>query len=493
MELASTVHEAPGFAAVQELFHRRGWTDGLPVVPPTGEAVAACLEDAAMPPEHVLGVESVRGRAVTAEKVAINTVMAGGLPLHFPVIVTALTAMLREPFTMHGATASTGGCAVFIVVNGDERLRLGMDGTFNALGNSDRASAVVGRAIRLCLINLFDVRPGGIDRSTLGHPGKFSFCIAEDEEGSPWEPLAAARGVPDGGSAVTVMAAGAPRQIMNEWTTEPEEILETFAAEMRANMRQYSIWPGNYAVVMPPQLRDHFAAAGWSRAGRLRAPLRAGPHPPPRVGDGRQGPGGGRARRPRVPRAPRPRPPPAGRGRRAGRRVRGGHPALARGQEPGGDPCGRGLSGLRAARGPHERRRGRAGGLTARRGTPRDWSGPCRGTTAPPPPPAGEEREEQVEDDGMTLRVLDPTFEEGVAAFALAPRLAGLEGATVGIISNGKKGTAPFFARLATLLRDRYGAADVVLRVKRSFSAPAEAALMDEAAEWSAAIAGVGD
>ena len=266
MELASSVHDAPDFAAVQELFHSRGWTDGLPVVPPTEDAVAACLEAALMPPEHVIGVEPVRGRAVTAEKVAVNAVMAGGLPLHFPVIVTALSAMLRDEFSVHGATASTGGCAVFIVINGDERLRLGMDGTFNALGNSDRASAVVGRAIRLCLINLFDVRPGGIDRSTLGHPGKFSFCIAEDEEGSPWEPLAAARGVPDGASAVTVMAAGAPRQIMNEWTTEPEEILETFAAEIRANMRQYSIWPGNYAIVMPPQLRDHFAAAGWSRA-----------------------------------------------------------------------------------------------------------------------------------------------------------------------------------------------------------------------------------
>ena len=108
-----------------------------------------------------------------------------------------------------------------------------------------------------------------------------------------------------------------------------------------------------------------------------------------------------------------------------------------------------------------------------------------------------EERTEYEDDDdeadGMTLRVLDPTFEESTAGFALAPRLAGLEGATVGIISNGKKGTAAFFAHLATVLRDRYGAGDVVLRVKKSFSAPAETALMDEAAEWSAAIAGVGD
>ena len=266
MSLRSTVHETDDLFAAQELFHARGWTDGLPVVPPIETAVRDCLEGAALPPDHLIGVEPVRARAITAEKIAVNAVMAGCLPMHFPVVVTALTAMLREEFTLHGATASTGGCAIFIVVNGDTRHELGMDGTFNALGNSDRATAVIGRAVRLCLINLFDVRPGGIDRSTLGHPGKFSFCVAEDEEGSPWGSLATARGVPEGASAVTVMAAGAPRQIMNEWTTDPEEILETFAAEMRANMRQYSIWPGHYAVVVPRQLREHLAAAGFSRA-----------------------------------------------------------------------------------------------------------------------------------------------------------------------------------------------------------------------------------
>ena len=205
--------------------------------------------------------------------------------------------MLREEFSLHGATASTGGCAVFIVINGDERLRLGMDGTFNALGNSDRASATVGRAIRLCLINLFDVRPGGIDRSTLGHPGKLGFCLAEDEEGSPWGSLAAERGVPDGASAVTVMAAGAPRQIMNEWTTEPEEILETFAAEMRANMRQYSIWPGSYAIIMPPPASRPLRYGRLVARGCTRTPVRAGAYPSSRMGHGRQEPGGGRARR----------------------------------------------------------------------------------------------------------------------------------------------------------------------------------------------------
>jgi hypothetical protein len=253
-------------AAVQEFLHSRGWTDGLPVVPPTPEAVRACLERVLMPPDELIGIEPVRQRAISAEKLAVNAVMAGCLPMHFPVVVAAFSAMLREPFLLHGATASTGGCAILVVVNGPVRRELGMSGTLNALAGSDRASTAIGRAIRLALRNLLDVRPGDVDRSTLGHPGKFSYCVAEDEEGTPWLPLADERGAPAHASSVTVMAAGAPRQFMNEWTTRPEEILETAVAEIRANMRHYSIWPGNYALILPPQLRAHFDAAGWSKA-----------------------------------------------------------------------------------------------------------------------------------------------------------------------------------------------------------------------------------
>ena len=264
--LASKRYTLEDPSGVQEFFHSRGWTDGLPVVPPTPEAVRACLEWTLMAPEQLVGIEPVRSRPITAEKLAVNAVMAGCLPSHFPVVVAAFTAMLREPFLLHGATASTGGCAVLVVVNGPVRKELGMSGSFNALGGSDRASTAIGRAVRLALRNLMDVRPGDVDRSTLGHPGKLSYCIAEDEEGTPWKPLAEERGAPEHASSVTVMAAGAPRQFMNEWTTKPEEILDTAASEIRAVMRHYSIWPGNYALVLPPQLRAHFDAAGWSKA-----------------------------------------------------------------------------------------------------------------------------------------------------------------------------------------------------------------------------------
>jgi hypothetical protein len=265
VELASKTYQADDITAVQELYHSNGWTDGLPIVPPTRDAVEACLEWAMTPPGQLVGIEPVRAQAVTAEKLAINAVMAGCLPMHFPVVLTAFAAMLQPDFLLHGATASTGGSAVFVVLNGPIRRELGASGTFNALGNSDRATAVIGRALRLALINILDVRPGGIDRSTLGHPGKFTYCVAEDEDDTPWLSLAEQRGMPEGASAVTVMAAGAPRQIMNEWTTAPEEILETFAAEMRANLRHYSLHSGNYSLIIPKQLREHLQSAGWDK------------------------------------------------------------------------------------------------------------------------------------------------------------------------------------------------------------------------------------
>ncbi len=265
-QLASERHVVDDFGAAQEWFHARKWTDGLPVVPPTAELVGACLDWAMLDPQHLIGIEPVRERVLTAEKVAINAVMAGCLPMHFPVVVATLTAMLQEPFVLHGATSSTGGCALLVVINGPVRRELNMDATFNVLGASDRATMVIGRALRLVLYNLLDVRPGEADRSTLGHPGKISYCVSEDEENSPWLPLAEERGSPRFASSVTVMAAGSPRQILNEWTTEPEQILDTFVAEIKANMRHYSIWPGNYALVIPPQLRTHFETAAWSKA-----------------------------------------------------------------------------------------------------------------------------------------------------------------------------------------------------------------------------------
>lgn len=253
--------------ALQELCHGRGWTDGLPVVAPTPARVRAMLDWAGSAPDYVAGIESVKLRPLTAEKIAVNAILAGCIPADFPVVLAAVDAICHPEFLVHGATASTGGCAVLLVVNGPIRHQLGMSSAHSVLSGPDRASVCIGRAVRLVLRNLLDARPGGLDRSTLGHPGKLSWCMAEDEEGgAPWLSLAAERGVPSGLSSVTAFAASGPRQIMNEWTTNPVDLLTTIVAEIKATMLHYSIWAGNYAVVFPPQLRTVLHSAGWSKA-----------------------------------------------------------------------------------------------------------------------------------------------------------------------------------------------------------------------------------
>jgi hypothetical protein len=251
--------------AANELFQDHGWTDGLPIVPPTDVLVGRFLDAASLRPEDVVGVEPVRRRRITAETVAIATVMAGCRPDCLPVVVAVVQAMCEPEFGLHGSTASTGGSAPFVIVNGAVSRSIGMNATHNVLANASRANATIGRAIRLLIINALGGIPGQLDRSTLGHPGKFTFCIAEDEDGSPWTPLATERGVPPGASAVTVLAAESPHQVMNEWTHDPREILETYAAAIRANMLTYSIWPGNYALIVAPQHRQIIAAAGWAK------------------------------------------------------------------------------------------------------------------------------------------------------------------------------------------------------------------------------------
>ena len=264
--LTSAALEVEDAFAANELFQQNGWTDGLPVVPPTEEGVLRFLAAVKLQANDTIGVEPVRRRRITAEKVAIAALMAGCLPEYMPVVVAIIKALCKPELGLHGSTASTGGSAPFIVVNGPIRLALGMNTTHNALANASRANATIGRSVRLFLLNVLGGVPGQLDRSTLGHPGKFTFCVAEDEEGTTWLPLSVERGVPAGTSAVTVMAVESPHQIMNEWTHDPKEICDTYAAAIRGNMLTYSIWEGNYAVVIPKQHRDIFAESNWTKA-----------------------------------------------------------------------------------------------------------------------------------------------------------------------------------------------------------------------------------
>lgn len=264
-ELTANRFEVADPLAAIEAYFERGWTDGLPVVPPTEAAIGAMLEAMAKAPADVVGTVPVRGRVITAEKLAINAVMAGCLPAYAPVLVAAVEALCDLRFSLHGPTASTSGMGILMVVNGPIASQIGMNAGENLFGPGWRANATIGRAIRLLLRNVCGAVPGVLDRSCFGHPGKFTYCIAEDEAGSPWEPLHAERGVPREESAVTVFAGEAPHQVSNSVAASPEGILASVADVMVAGGR-LSLSGQQFVVIIAGEHRRCLASQGWTKA-----------------------------------------------------------------------------------------------------------------------------------------------------------------------------------------------------------------------------------
>ena len=259
--LASQRFELGDAVEAIEFCYRMGWTDGLPVVPPTEERVVEFLAYAGREPQDVVGAVPERGRVITAEKAAINAVMAGCLPAYAPVVMAALEAMTKPGFCLAGVTASTGGAAILTIVSGPLAKDLGFNAGGNLFGPGARANATVGRALRLVLLNVCGTTPGTVDRTTLGHPGKFTYCIAEDEAASPWEPLRVELGFPADVSTVTVMAAEAPHQVTNHTSNDPEGLLLNLADALNAT----AFVGAKYAVVIAPEHLAVIRAAGWSK------------------------------------------------------------------------------------------------------------------------------------------------------------------------------------------------------------------------------------
>ena len=204
-----------------------GWTDGLPVVPPSEKRVAEFLNLAGRVSSEVIGELPERRREITAGKVAANAVMAGCLPEYLPVVLAATEAMLDPAFNLVGPSSSMGGAAVLIIVNGPVARNLNINSRNNLFGPGNRANATIGRAIRLILMNACAAVPGLFDRSVIGHPGKFSYCIAEADTETHWTPLHVERGFSMGQSAVTVFASEGPRQVRA--IGRPETILHSIA------------------------------------------------------------------------------------------------------------------------------------------------------------------------------------------------------------------------------------------------------------------------
>jgi hypothetical protein len=251
-----------------EYFYQQGWTDGLPVVPPTPDKVSAFLEYGNKFPDDILGMIPARNRIITAEKVAINAVMAGCLPNYMPVIVAAMEAMCQEAFNLHGISATTGGTAPLLIVNGPAAQQLNINGGVNCFGPGARANATIGRAIRLILMNVCGSIPGVLDKACLGHPGKYSYCIAEDEENNPWEPLSRDRGIPDEISSVTVFAGEAPHYVNSQAGGTGERLIGSIVNVMMGTMYR----GGGWVLALCPEHVTVFKKEGWTKQ-RIRAAI----------------------------------------------------------------------------------------------------------------------------------------------------------------------------------------------------------------------------
>src|SRR5262245_60557815 len=261
--LTSARHRVADSGDAIEYCFAQGWSDGLPVVPPTPERVEAMLAAARVEPTHEIAYIAHRAVSVTAEKVAINAVLAGCRPEYFPVVVAAVEAIGDPRWSYHGPGTSTAGAGVLIVVNGPVARELDINAGDNLFGPGWRANLTIGRAVRLVMRNVCGSLPGLLDRGTLGHPGKLSYVIAENEAESPWIPLHVERGFRPDQSTVTVMAAESPHQFYNQLSPDAEGVLITLADSMK-----HSGGAGRqpqYVVTLAGEHMRTIAGSGWGK------------------------------------------------------------------------------------------------------------------------------------------------------------------------------------------------------------------------------------
>jgi hypothetical protein len=251
-----------GFLA---LIEERGWSDGLPMVPPTPDRVSKFVAFCTRDPSEVLGRLPPLWNPVTVEKIAINAVMAGCLAEHMPVVLAAIEAVLEEPFNLNGVQATTHPCAVLVLVHGPITTRLGMNWGYGALGPGNRANAAIGRAVRLVLMNVGGAVPGTLDRATLGSPAKYTYCAAENEIASPWPPLRIDLGFRLEDSVVTVVAGESPQNINDHGSADAAGLLRTITYAMIASGHNNHAQQGDVFLLLGPEHARVLASAGYSR------------------------------------------------------------------------------------------------------------------------------------------------------------------------------------------------------------------------------------
>jgi hypothetical protein len=250
---------------IEQMFDR-GWSDGLPVVPPTPERILRMLSGTPRNPQEIVGRIPPNLTECTVEKVAINAVMAGCKPEYMPVVLAAIDAALDPLFTLHGLLCTTCFSGPIIIVNGPITRKIGMNWGINALGQGNRANSTIGRALQLVVRNVGGGIPGEIDRATLGNPGKIGFCFAEDETDPTWEPLSVSRGFSSDASTVTLFPGDGVHGFADNRSRTPEELTRSFAMGLQGCLHpKLSEWILSILVLAP----EHYAIyreAGWGRA-----------------------------------------------------------------------------------------------------------------------------------------------------------------------------------------------------------------------------------
>lgn len=253
--------------ALLEASVEQGWGDGFPVVPPTAERVAAMLRFTDRDPDEVLGIMPPARGEVTARLVAANAVLAGCRPDYFPVVLTAVAAMIehQDRFNVYGMLATTNPVTIAGFVNGPVVDALGFNAGWNCLGQGNRANATVGRAIRLATVNLGGARPGEMDRATHGFPGKYSFFFAENEPENPWEPVNVEAGFDPDVSTVTLIGAAGTLNML-DFSDDGHEVLRTIADSMRFPTSNDYLCCGEPWLIFSPEHAELIAEAGYTKA-----------------------------------------------------------------------------------------------------------------------------------------------------------------------------------------------------------------------------------
>jgi len=254
------------FDAVNQLFREKGWSDGLPLIPPTQARVEQMLAYCDRPWNEPIGRMAPRYGEATPLRLAANAVMAGCRPEYFPLILLAIEALCDERFNLYGIQATTHPCAPLMIVNGPIVKELGINSGHNAFGPGVQANATIGRAIRLALVNIGGAIPGLGDMATFGGPQKYSYCVAENEDASPWEPLHVERGFPREASTVTVVGAEAPHNINDHESHTAEGICTTIAGQLATTGNNDVYYDAEPLIVFGPEHARTVANEGWSKA-----------------------------------------------------------------------------------------------------------------------------------------------------------------------------------------------------------------------------------